>query len=216
MIFKNISDLIALVPAMLIALAFHEWAHAAMADYMGDPTPRNQGRLSINPFVHLDLLGTVLILFSGFGWAKPVQINPMNFRGNKRRADLLVSLAGISMNFIIAFLVLLLYGVVQRYGSGIESIGLLLQVLGMIVLLNVGIGVFNLLPIPPLDGFHALCDLLPSKTAAKLYSVERYGMIVLLLVFATGLGGRFLVPVQYFILDKFLLVTGLILSVFGI
>ena len=104
----NLTTLIANIPALLIGFAFHEYAHAWAADRLGDPTPRSQGRLTLNPLVHLDLFGTLMAFLYQFGWAKPVMTNPQYFKGDKLRGRMLVSLAGPTMNLIVAFVALLL------------------------------------------------------------------------------------------------------------
>ncbi len=212
----SLSDIIVRVPALLIAFAFHEWAHAAMADHFGDPTPRNQGRLSLNPFVHLDIIGTLMVLMANFGWAKPVQTNPAYYRGNKRRADLMVSVAGVAMNFLIAFVVLIIYKLVYYFTGGDSYSRQLLSVLDEIVVLNIILGIFNLFPIPPLDGFHVLADILPEELAANLYRFEQYGTLLLLLIILTPVASYILGPVFGVILNFFDLVTNGLLGLFGV
>ncbi len=212
----NLSDIIVRVPALLIAFAFHEWAHAKMADYFGDPTPRSQGRLSLNPLVHLDIIGTLMVLMANFGWAKPVQTNPAYYRGNKRRADLLVSVAGVAMNLLIAFVVLIIYKLVLYFSGGDGYARQLLDVLDEIVVLNIILGIFNLFPIPPLDGFHVLADILPEELAANLYRFERYGTLLLLLIIVTPVAGYILGPVFGVIYTFFNLITNGLLGLFGV
>lgn len=212
----DLQDIIARIPALLIAFAFHEWAHAAVADHFGDPTPRNQGRLSLNPFVHLDIVGTLLVLVAGFGWAKPVMTNPAYYRGNKKRADLFVSAAGPAMNFLIAFVALLVYKLTVHYGALNSTVQLFSTILDQIIVLNVVLGIFNLLPIPPLDGFHVLADLLPDEIAAALYRVEQYGMLILMLVIVTGITGRILGPAFGLVLTFFNATSNGLLRIFGV
>lgn len=212
----DLSSIIVRIPALLIAFAFHEWGHAVVADYFGDPTPRSQGRLSLNPFVHLDIFGTLLVLFSGFGWAKPVYTNPSNYRGNKRRADFFVSLAGVAMNLLIAFVTTVIVGLVIFFAGGNSNAQLLQQVLWEVVALNISLAVFNILPIPPLDGFHVLVDILPEEIALNLYRYEQYGMLILLFILILPGATTFLeMPVQ-FIFNLFEVIAGNLLHLFGV
>jgi len=183
----NLSTLIAFIPALLIGLSFHEFAHAWAADYLGDPTPRSQGRLTINPLAHLDIFGTIMILLYHFGWAKPVQVNPNNFRGNPLRGHMLVSLAGPAMNLIIAFFGMIIWGICEFYMQDSLWWPNLYPVLTAIVTLNIGLGVFNLIPIPPLDGFSILGGLLPRPLAQKFWSIEPYGILILMVLLFTNI-----------------------------
>jgi Zn-dependent protease len=183
----NLSTLIAYIPALLIGLAFHEFAHAWVADRLGDPTPRSQGRLTINPLAHLDIFGTIMILLYHFGWAKPVHVNPNNFRGNPLRGHMLVSLAGPVMNLTIAFLGMLIWGICENTIQDSLWWPNLYPVLAAIVTLNIGLGIFNLIPIPPLDGFAILGGLLPRHLAVRLWSIEPYGILILMVLLFTNI-----------------------------
>ncbi len=174
-----------MIPAVVIGLSFHEFAHAAMAYRLGDRTAYHQGRLTINPAAHLDILGLIMIFVAGFGWAKPVPVNFYNLSGNKSRGMLLVSLAGPATNFIIAVIAAILLGAFfwdTPYLDGIVS---------QIISINIILAVFNLLPIPPLDGSKILAGLIPG-TQEWLYKFEQYGMIVLILLMVTGIIGKVL------------------------
>ncbi|HWQ71863.1 MAG TPA: site-2 protease family protein [Desulfitobacteriaceae bacterium] len=203
MINFDLPTFIALIPALLIGLAFHEYAHAWVADYLGDPTPRSQGRLTLNPLVHLDLFGTIMILFFRFGWAKPVQINPYNFRGNPLRARMFVSLAGPVMNLSIAFISMLIWGICEIFLQDSVWWQAFLPVLINIVSLNIGLGIFNLIPIPPLDGFAVLGGILPRNLAEKLWSLEPYGILILMVLLFTNVLGKVLVPAREAILNLY-------------
>ncbi len=212
----SLTSIIMRIPALLIAFAFHEWGHAFVADYFGDPTPRRQGRLSLNPLVHIDIFGTLLVLLTGFGWAKPVQTNPLNYRGNPRRADLLVSLAGVCMNFIIGFISIFIVQLFVYLVGMQGNVLFLVQILTEVVWLNVALGVFNLIPVYPLDGFHVLTDLLPEEMAANLYRYEQYGMFILLLILIVpGVSNALLVPINS-IVNLMQTVSGAVLHVFGV
>lgn len=190
----NLPTLIANIPALMIGFAFHEFAHAWVADRLGDPTPRSQGRLTLNPLVHLDLFGTLMALLYRFGWARPVMTNPSYFKGNKLRGRMFVALAGPVMNLVTAFVAMVLWLLIIQWMQGntwTPTVSLIFQ---SIVLMNLGLGVFNLLPIPPLDGFAVLGGLLPGRLAHRLFALEPYGMIILALVLFTDVLSRILSP----------------------
>lgn len=214
MINFDLPTFIALIPALLIGLAFHEFAHAWMADYLGDPTPRSQGRLTLNPLVHLDIFGTIMILFYRFGWAKPVQINPNNFRGNPLRARMFVSLAGPVMNLSIAFISMLIWGICEIFLQSSAWWDAFLPVLINIVSLNIGLGVFNLIPIPPLDGFAVLGGILPRNLAEKFWTLEPYGILVLMVLLFTNVLGNILVPMREAIFNLYQIIIFRVLSLF--
>lgn len=180
--------------AFLLAIAMHEYAHGAAADAMGDPTPRWSGRLTLNPLAHLDLIGTMVFLISlqtgiGFGWAKPVPINPHYFR-DSRRGLIVTGLAGPVANLILAVLFVLPLHLFPR-----EILGpIWTRFLTLNVLINTGLGMFNLLPIPPLDGSKVLEGLLPFRYTYQLAKLETYGPFFLLLLLMTGLLDYVLTP----------------------
>ena len=197
----EIVSLLLTLPAVIIAITFHEFAHAWMADRLGDTTPRNQGRLTLNPLSHLDPFGFVLLMFAHVGWGKPVQINPNNFTSNKSRGtcEMLVSLAGPIMNFILAFVFLTIYGFISFlasdaffYSKAGAIIVLLLQV---IVTVNIGLGVFNLIPLPPLDGEKIFRNLLPYRAQAWLDRNSQALTFAFMLLWITGLLGTVVSPV---------------------
>lgn len=181
-------DYITFIPAILVAITFHEYAHGKTAALLGDPTPGSQGRLTLNPMAHLDLLGTLMLLTVHFGWAKPVQVNPIYFRGDRRRGMLLVGLAGPLMNLVLAYL--------AAFGWRLTppSNPVLATFFVQLLWINVALAVFNLIPVPPLDGSKILANLLPRRSAMFFYQLESYGPIILLLLLVTGLVGRILTP----------------------
>lgn len=183
----NIETLVYGIPGLLVAFVFHELGHGYTAYALGDPTPRVMGRLSLNPMRHIDPVGFIMIWAFGFGWAKPVQVDPRNF-ANPRRDMALVAFAGPFMNFVLAFLAL-----ATIHATGVES-GLFYRLLAVAAQYNVGLGVFNMLPIPPLDGSKVLAALLPPDMAFRLETGENWGWLVLILLVATGLVGRILWP----------------------
>lgn len=164
------------VIALLPALTFHEWAHGYMAYKLGDATAKADGRLSMNPLDHLDPLGSLMMLFVGFGWAKPVPVNTRHFK-KPRRDFALTSLAGPMMNFIVALVSAFLYILSWYIVAYNEIAGITAQAVMLIfyysMILNIGLGLFNLIPLPPLDGSNILMCLLPNHLAAK-YSKLRY------------------------------------------
>ncbi|MCW6094340.1 site-2 protease family protein [Clostridium sporogenes] len=180
---------ILIIPAILVGLTVHEFAHAYVADKLGDKTPKFQGRLTLNPFSHIDIIGFVMILLIGFGWAKPVQINPSALkRGYKD--EIKVSVAGVTANVITAFLFALLTAFLLKlnlvnFGDITSLGGIVGLILNYIVRINCMLAIFNLMPIPGLDGFDILRDLWP-KTFYKISDViYRYQMIILLIFVVT-------------------------------
>lgn len=180
---------ILIIPAILVGLTVHEFAHAYVADKLGDKTPKFQGRLTLNPFSHIDIIGFVMILLIGFGWAKPVQINPSALkRGYKD--EIKVSVAGVTANVITAFLFALLTAFLLKlnlvnFGDITSLGGIIGLILNYIVRINCMLAIFNLMPIPGLDGFNILRDLWP-KTFYKISDViYRYQMIILLIFVVT-------------------------------
>ncbi len=159
-------------------MPIHEFAHAFVADKLGDPTPRYQGRLTLNPFAHIDYLGALGILLFGFGWAKPVQVNNFNFK-NSKRGMALVALAGPVSNIILAFICILLSRVVLLVTTNIKFF-YLLSFLFYVAQINVYLAVFNLIPVPPLGGSRILAIILPDRIYYKFMQYERYIYFVLI------------------------------------
>ncbi len=177
---------------LFTAITIHEYAHGFVADRLGDPTPRNSGRLTLNPISHLDPIGALCMIIFGFGWAKPVPFNPYYFR-NRKRDTALVALAGPAANVALAFASTVVYVplAVLYYMSGYNGIlGFVVGTLQSLVSLNIGFAVFNLIPFPPLDGSKILGAALPNSTYMKLLEYERFGFPVLLILSATGVLGR--------------------------
>ena len=203
----SLTGLIAGLPGLVIALVIHEYAHAKAADVMGDFTPRMTGRLTLNPMAHIDPIGLIMLLVVRFGWAKPVMINARNFR-NWRQGELLVAVAGPVANLLEAFISLLAMAVLFKLGMFSEGVRL---VLSMMVLFNINFAIFNMLPLPPLDGSKVLMVLLPGRLAYKLMSLERYSFIILIFLMMTPFLTMILIPLQRLVLSIFNLIIGVII-----
>lgn len=175
----NIERLVLLAPAFLLAITVHEYSHGYIANRLGDPTAKDMGRLTFNPLVHLDLFGLLALLFIGFGWAKPVPVNPNNL-ANPRRDNIWIALAGPASNFISAFIFGLLFRILAPLLIA-SSVGqVILSMIFMAVWINLVLTIFNLLPIPPLDGFHILEGLVSDDIYIKLQVFKRMGSMILL------------------------------------
>lgn len=172
-----------ILPGIVIGLSFHEFAHAWMADKLGDPTPRMQGRVTVSPFAHIDPMGFLMLFLFRFGYGRPVQVNPAYFK-RRRRDDILVSLAGVTMNFLLAILSGAVYLVMIRHLNVTNEI--LLDIVYYIMVININLMVFNLLPIPPLDGYHVVRDLFLHKNINFFWKFEQYGWLILLVVLISG------------------------------
>lgn len=170
-----------LIIGLVIAITIHEYAHALAADKLGDPTPRANGRLTLNPLRHLDPLGTIILIFANFGWGKPVPIDPYNFR-QPRRDEIIVSLAGPISNFILAII--------------LSKLAIFVPLFYYFAVINLYLGIFNLLPIPPLDGSKIFLNILPiEKAVAWEQAFDRYGFILLFILVYSGLIGRIIGPI---------------------
>ncbi|HUV52241.1 MAG TPA: site-2 protease family protein [Dehalococcoidia bacterium] len=182
--------------SLLIAITVHEFSHALMSDRLGDPTARRLGRLSLNPIKHLDPMGTLMLFLVGFGWGKPVPVNPHNFRIESRRGMALTGFAGPLSNLIVAALlgILVRLDVIAWHSpwSSLEPFyswqasSVVADIVGYVILLNLILAVFNLIPIPPLDGFNVAIGILPRRQAYAWARMERYGPLILLMLIFLG------------------------------
>ena len=183
---------------MLIALTFHEYAHAKAADMLGDPTPRRSGRLSLNPVDHIDPLGLLMLVFVRFGWARPVPVNPFNFKGDRNRGILLVSIAGPLSNLLLGFLSVIFFYLFRLRVFGFSPVTVYMgELFQMLTIYNIYLMLFNLIPLPPLDGSKVLTSLLPVKHRIKYGEIEQYAPFILVLLLITGVLPRFLSPVAF-------------------
>ncbi|MBC1418748.1 site-2 protease family protein [Listeria fleischmannii] len=190
------------VVSILIAFTIHEWAHAATALLFGDDTAKNEGRFSINPLVHVDLIGLLMVVIVGFGWAKPTPVN--RFKLKKRKlGSILVSLAGPISNLILAFLAvgIFAYFIGGAGGDGLNTIWS--NFLTIFIQLNLVLFIFNLIPFPPLDGYQVLVEFLPSRLRAKVQPVEQYAFLIFLIIALTPLYSITIGPTIYdVVLDR--------------
>ncbi len=198
MITSNPQTLFYRLIALLVAVTVHECAHAWMADRLGDPTPRLRGRLSLNPIVHLDLMGSLLLLVAGFGWAKPVEVNPRHFT-NWRRGMMLVAAAGPLANVTVVFLVGLLFQPGLVGGSPV-----LARLLLTVIFINAVLAIFNLIPVPPLDGSKILSGLLPPSQALAYDRLAPYGpfLLLLLILLPGSIIGTLVMPPVYWLVRQ--------------
>lgn len=177
------------IPITLIALTVHEFAHGWVSARLGDPTPRYEGRLTLNPLAHLDPIGTVLMVLTGFGWAKPVSVNPMYYK-DRKKGMALTAIAGPLANFIMAFVGILIGTILLVVGSMLNFSGNVMYWINMIFYIfafrNLCFMVFNLIPIPPLDGSKVLGMFIPNRTYYQILQYERYAIILIMFLSLSG------------------------------
>ena len=188
------------LPGVIIAITFHEFAHAYAADKLGDDTPRNQGRVTLNPLAHIDPVGFFMLIVAHFGWGKPVEINPRNF--NRKRSmsaqEAIVAFAGPLMNIFIAFVLTIIYYAIATFATSfaISTAGeFVMLAIVLAINVNIGLGVFNLIPIPPLDGSKILMHFLPYN--AKNWFIEHQNIfyIIFLFLWITDIVSYIIAPV---------------------
>ncbi|MBO6243709.1 MAG: site-2 protease family protein [Clostridia bacterium] len=192
--------LIASIPGVLVAITFHEFAHGFVAYKLGDNTAKNEGRLSLNPLAHLDPLGTVMLVFAGFGWGKPVHVNPTNYtrKISMEKGEAIVSAAGPLMNIILAILFSIIYCLIYRFaGSSFlnSTVGSVIMLLiSYTVSINVGLGIFNLIPLPPLDGSKIIMPFLPTNIKTWFKSNEQIFYIIFVIIWVLGIASVIISP----------------------
>ena len=188
----DIMSILINVPITLIALTGHEFAHGYVSKKLGDPTPEYQGRLTLNPLAHLDLVGTILMILTGFGWAKPVQVDPRYYKDPKKGMAL-TALAGPMANFIMAFAALLIYAVFFvisiKFNVAQNAVNIIGAIAQIFAVRNLCFMVFNIIPIPPLDGAKVLGMFLPNGAYYEMLQYERYSMLLIMFLSLTGVFG---------------------------
>ncbi len=202
----NLNRILFTLPGILLAITFHEFAHAYVAYRFGDSTAEHRGRLTLNPFAHIDIAGFLMLLVAGFGWAKPVPINPNNF-SNRKLGNLMVSLAGVTMNIILAIILTLLLAMQYKYGS----IAIVESILSNAIMINVGFALFNLLPIPPLDGSKVILAFLPPQAEYHYYKYQRYSYAILFGLLFFNILDIILYPAIDFILSLLTILLNVVL-----
>lgn len=197
---NKLLSLLLSVPGILIAITFHEFAHAYVADKLGDDTPRNQGRLTLNPLGHLDPIGSVMLLFAGFGWGKPVEVNPRNYdrRFSMDKADAIVSIAGPLMNFFLSIVLTIIYCAIYKFSSVAfinSQVGtIVLLMINIAISINIGLGVFNLIPLPPLDGSKVLKAFLPYNSRQWFENNEKIFEMIFVALWIVGILSTIISP----------------------
>ncbi len=185
------------IPALVLSLSLHEFGHAYAAFKQGDPTAKLQGRLTLDPFAHIDPIGILSLALLGFGWAKPVPVNESLMK-NGKKSRIIVSLAGVAMNFLLANIFIILTNILLYIGVGFDSI--LMNFLFPFVNINIVLMVFNLLPIPPLDGYRILSTFINTyKHPRLMFTLEQYGRFILLILLVLGLTDYVIAPATSFI-----------------
>lgn len=201
---------ILILPGILIGLSFHEFGHAVVADRLGDPTPRMQGRVTVNPLAHIDLFGLIALLFAGFGWGKSVEIDPRYFK-KPRRDEMLVSVAGVVMNLITAigftFVLRIYIHATGAYSQAPGMAGSIYMMLFYIIDINLVLMIFNLLPVPPLDGFNLITELFRLRRYRWWYTLYNNGFMILMLLIIFRVTDLVLLPCIRFFLN---LLSGLL------
>ena len=216
-----IFSLLLTLPGVIIAITFHEFAHAYAASRLGDDTPRRQGRVTLNPIAHLDPFGTILLIFANIGWGKPVQINPRNFTRNvtMSKGEAIVSVAGPLMNFLLSIILGIILFAILVFApefSVLSSTGqIIMEILRIAVMVNIGLGVFNLIPLPPLDGSKIFRSVLPYKAKTWLDRNEKYFYIAFLIMWLVpGVASSIISPIINGIASGLFWVLGQIFSFF--
>lgn len=206
--FGSLLSMVTRLAAVLLCLTVHESCHGLAAYALGDPTARREHRLSLNPLRHIDWFGLLMMFVAGFGWAKPVPVNPNYFKKTKQGMAL-TALAGPVSNFLLALLTLLAARIFCDVAAYSEANQRILDFLLMVALLSIGLGLFNLLPIPPLDGSKVLFAVLPDGTYNQLMRYERYGMLLLFALVFFDVGSSAFSAAIEWVFELFCRIVGL-------
>ena len=213
---ENLTDYIYIVVAALFAIILHEIAHGLVSTWLGDPTPKRQGRLSLNPLKHLDPIGTLCLIFFHVGWAKPVVVNPDYYK-NKKRGMALVALAGPLMNFLLAIFSITIMAIFVKVNAYSNVLIIIYNFLLYFSVINLGLGLFNLIPIPPLDGSRILGAFLKDDTYKQYMKYERYGFIIIAILLAlSSLRGNGTSFISELVDIIFNFIFRLVLKIFGV
>ena len=213
---ENLTDYIYIVVAALFAIILHEIAHGLVSTWLGDPTPKRQGRLSLNPLKHLDPIGTLCLIFFLVGWAKPVVVNPDYYK-NKKRGMALVALAGPLMNFLLAIFSIIIMAIFVKVNAYSNVLIIIYNFLLYFSVINLGLGLFNLIPIPPLDGSRILGAFLKDDTYEQYMKYERYGFIIIAILLAlSSLRGNGTSFISELVDIIFNFIFRLVLKIFGV
>ena len=188
------------IPGVLIAITFHEFAHGLAAYKLGDNTAKMEGRLSLNPLDHLDPIGTLMLLFAGFGWGKPVHVNPSNYtrKISMEKGEAIVSLAGPLMNIILSIIFTIIYFAIYKF-AGVSFVNstigsVLILMISATISINIGLGVFNLIPLPPLDGSKIIMPFLPYNAKQWFRNNEQIFYIIFVVIWITGIASIIISP----------------------
>ena len=216
---SGLFSLVLSIPAVLLAITVHEFGHAYAAYKLGDDTPVRQGRLTLNPLDHIDPLGIAMLLFAHIGWGKPVQVDPRNYNRNisVEKADAIVSFVGPLMNFITAIIFALIYCALIKFARVFISTNIvgsiIILIIRSVIALNIGLGVFNMIPLPPLDGSKIFLPVLPRNAKFWFVQHEQMFYFIFLAIWITGIAGRIISPIISQITEWIL---GLAMSIFGL
>lgn len=210
-------EILSVIPAVVIAISLHEYAHAKMAIKLGDDTPKLQGRDTINPISHIDIFGFICLMIAHFGWGRPVQIDIRNFK-KPLRDQMLVSLAGPVMNLLVAFVTLIIMNILNISGvlMGMsENIAFIIEIImTYIVLINVSLCIFNLLPLPNFDGSKILLYFLPLKAKINFLKLEKYGFIIFFIIVLTPIPELIITPILNYVLSGMQFLINLVIGIF--
>lgn len=203
---RSLFQTVAMIPGIIIAMSLHEFAHAFVANKMGDDTAERMGRLTLNPMSHIDPVGFLMLLIGGFGWARPVPYNEINFR-NRHVGVFLTAIAGVVMNILIAVLAIIIYELTGAFFPSDEYFA----VMQNIAWINIAFASFNLLPIPPLDGSKLIAALLPTEKRYWFYQYERYGFFLMIFLIMTNMIDYLLDPIVGYVISTIDFLVGIVL-----